>query len=273
MLRPTLTRQTRARMRPVRVSISTVSGAPLARRGRLDRQHPAVDVEVVLVLPAVDVEPLPEVALVVIQPDANQRNAEIGRALQMIAGEDAEAAGVDRQRLVQAELGGEVSHRPRAEHAGVLAAPGVLRLQVFAEPAVGVVDAPMEGELRRPRLELRRRHLLQQQDGIVVALAPAQRVELAEQADRLFVPAPPQVLGQREEALMHRGDEVSDRARLAHDRRQLRARRRQHAEVVVAERPRLGRLHHQHALQHAAIDHRHADERAIADPRPPRGSI
>ena len=62
---------------------------------------------------------------------------------------------------------------------------------------------------------------------------------------------------------MHRGDEVADRARLADDRRQLRAGGRQHAEIVVAERPRLGRLHDQHALQHAAIDHRHADERAI----------
>ena len=214
-------------------------------------------------LPAVDVEPLAEVALVVIQPDAHQRDAEIRGALQMIAGEDAEAAGVDRQRLVQAELRGEVGHRPRAEHAGVLAAPGVLRLQVLLQPPVGVVDASVQGELRRPRFELRDRHLLQQQDGIVVALAPPQRVELAEQADRLFVPAPPQVLRQRQEALVHRGDEVADRARLAHDRRQLRARRRQHAEVVVAERPRLRRLHDQDALQHAAIDHRHADERAI----------
>ena len=87
----------------------------------------AVDVDVVLVLPAVEVEPLPEVALVVVEADADERDAEIRRALDVIAGEDAEAARVDRQRLVQAELGGEVRDRPRPEHAGVPRAPGVLR--------------------------------------------------------------------------------------------------------------------------------------------------
>ena len=107
------------------------------------------------------------------------------------------------------------------------------------------------------------RHLLQQHDRIVVALAPQHRVELAEQADRLVVPRPPQVLRQRREPLMHRRDEVADGARLADDRRQLRAGRRQHPHVVVAERARLGRLHDEHALQHAAIDDRHAEERAI----------
>ena len=55
-----------------------------------------VDVDVVLVLPAARVEPLPEVALVVIQPDADERNAEIGCALDVIARENAEAARVDR---------------------------------------------------------------------------------------------------------------------------------------------------------------------------------
>ena len=78
-------------------------------------------------LPAVDVEPLPEIALVVVEADADERDAEVGRALDVVAGQDAEAAGVDRQRLVQAELGREVGHRPRPEHAGVARAPGVRR--------------------------------------------------------------------------------------------------------------------------------------------------
>ena len=94
-----------------------------------------IDVDVVLVLPAVAIEPLPEVALVVVQADADERNAEVRRALDVVAGEDAEAAGVDRQRFVQAELGGEVGDRPRPEHAGVPRAPGVLR--VAGTPASG----------------------------------------------------------------------------------------------------------------------------------------
>ena len=128
-----------------------------------------IDVDVVLVLPAVAVEPLPEIALVVVEADADERNAEVRRALDVVAGEDAEAAGVDRQRLVQPELGREVRDRPRPEHAGVPRAPGVLRAQVLLHPAVGVVDAAVQRELRRALLELVDRHLLQQRDRVVVA--------------------------------------------------------------------------------------------------------
>ena len=105
---------------------TTMTGAP-SRVRRLHRQQPVIDVEVVLVLPAVAVEPLPEVALVVVEADADERDAEVGRALDVVAGEDAEAARVDRQRLVQAELGREVRDRPRPQHAGVARAPGVRR--------------------------------------------------------------------------------------------------------------------------------------------------
>ena len=151
MFRPTLMRQTRATMRPgSRVDRDRQRNA--VAHGRLNRQQPAVDVDVVLLLPAVGVEPLTKVALVVIEPDAHERNAEIGRALQVIAGEDAEPARVDRERLVKAELGGEVRDRPRAEHAGVLRSPRVLRLQVLLHPAVGVVDAPVQRQLRGAQL-------------------------------------------------------------------------------------------------------------------------
>ena len=68
-----------------------------------------IDVDVFLVLPAVAIEALPEVALVVVEADADERDAEIRRALEVIASQDAEAAGVDRHRLVQAELGREVA--------------------------------------------------------------------------------------------------------------------------------------------------------------------
>ena len=84
-----------------------------------------LEIQVVLVLPAGLIEPLPEITLVVEQPDADQRHAEIGRRLDVIARQDAEAARVDRQRLVQAELGGEVRDGPRAEDAGVPPAPRV----------------------------------------------------------------------------------------------------------------------------------------------------
>ena len=90
------------------MSIATTIGLAVASDGRLHRQLVDVGVEVLFVLPAVVVEALAEVALVVEQADADERDAQVAGALDVVAGEHAEAAGVDRQRLVQAELGREI---------------------------------------------------------------------------------------------------------------------------------------------------------------------
>ena len=68
----------------------------------------SVGPRVALDLPVVGVERLAEIAAPVEEADADERDAEVARRLQVVAGEDAEAAGVDRQSSVQAELGGEV---------------------------------------------------------------------------------------------------------------------------------------------------------------------
>ena len=209
------------------------------------------------------IEPLPEITLVVVQPDADQRHAEIGRRLDVIARQDAEAARVDRQRLVQAEFGGEVRDGPRAEDARVAPAPRVARAQILLHPPVGVVDAAVQGELRRALLEMLDGHLVEQGHGVVADLAPRHRIELAEERGRVGVPAPPQVLRQRLEPLMAGRDELAERPRFADDRPQLGAGGLQHAHVRVAERPRFGRLDDQHALEQPAIHDRHAEKRSI----------
>ncbi len=76
--------------------------------GRLRAERRGVDAGVRLLLPAVGVEVLMEVALGVQQPDADERHAEVGGRLQVIAGEHPEPAGVLRERLGDAELGREV---------------------------------------------------------------------------------------------------------------------------------------------------------------------
>ena len=73
-----------------------------------ERQVEEVVLGVALLLPAVHGEVLAEVALAVHQADADERQAEVAGALQVVAGQHAEAAGVDRHALVQAELGAEV---------------------------------------------------------------------------------------------------------------------------------------------------------------------
>ena len=72
----------------------------------------------------------------------------------MVAGQDAEAARIDRQRLVQAEFGREVRDRPRAEDAGMPAAPRVARAEILLHAPVGVVDAAVQRQLRRALLEM-----------------------------------------------------------------------------------------------------------------------
>ena len=55
----------------------------------IERQVEEVVLGVALLLPAVDVEVLAEVALAVHQADADERQAEVAGALEVVAGEDA----------------------------------------------------------------------------------------------------------------------------------------------------------------------------------------
>src|SRR5206468_11079970 len=70
---------------------------------------------------------LAEVPLRVHEADADERQAEVARFLAVIAGEHAEAARVDRQRLVKRELRGEIRDRAAADFRKVTLDPGVLR--------------------------------------------------------------------------------------------------------------------------------------------------
>ena len=90
---------------------------------RLQWQLGEVYLRVVLLLPAGGVEPLPEIALAIEQADADERDAQVGGALDVVAGQHAEAARVDRQRLVDAELRGEVGDRLATQNADVRVPP------------------------------------------------------------------------------------------------------------------------------------------------------
>jgi hypothetical protein len=76
---------------------------PAAARSRCRR--------VARLLTAVGVDRLLEVALAVEQPHADEGQAQVARGLAVVAREDAQAPGIDRQALVQAELGAEVGDR------------------------------------------------------------------------------------------------------------------------------------------------------------------
>ena len=80
-----------------------------AADGRVGPRQSLVD----LLLHAFGRHPLPEVALGIHEPDADEGHAEVARFLAVVAGQHAEPAGIDRQRLMQRELGGEVRDRLR----------------------------------------------------------------------------------------------------------------------------------------------------------------
>ena len=216
-----------------------------------------------LLLPAIAIQALAEIALAIKQADANQRDVQIGRALDVVAREHAQAARINRERLVQAELGREICHRTRPQSAGVSCAPGTIGSQIFLLAAIGVINAAVQHQFSGAAFQLRERNLRQQRDGIVVQFAETHRIQIAEQAGGIVVPAPPQVSRDGPQALLHRRDEAVQRARLADHRRHLRGRLHQHLHFIVGEGARFDGLHHQHALQDALIDQRNAAKRMV----------
>ena len=156
-----------------------------------------IGLQVLFALPAVAIEALAEISLAIKQAHADERNAEIGGALDVIAGQNSKSSRINRKRFVHAEFGGEIGHGTGPQHAGVARAPGALGILVLAQAAIGVVDAAVEDEFGGARFQFGERVLVQQRDRTMIELAPAQRIEVAEQARGIVVPAPPQIAGQR----------------------------------------------------------------------------
>ena len=69
-------------------------------------------------------------------------------------------------------------------------------LEVFLQPAVGLVDAGLHFQVGHPRGDLVLRHALQQGHRIVVNHPPIDGLQLAEDGADIRLPGPPQVLGQ-----------------------------------------------------------------------------
>ena len=101
-----------------------------------DRQPAQVVVGVGVLLVAVGIDRLVEVAAAVHQPDADERQRHVRGRLHVVAGEDAETARVDPERLVQPVLGAEVGDRTR-QLVGVMADEPAVRavLEVAVEVA------------------------------------------------------------------------------------------------------------------------------------------
>ena len=167
-----------------------------ASRRRLHRQHRQpreVVVGIGVLLEAVGVHRLAEVAGAVEQAHAHERHAEVARRLAVVARQDTQAARVDAERLVDPELHREIGDRA-VELRALLREPAraaavvVERLHHVAVQA----DELRVGQKPHPLLRL---DVDQQLDRVVVA-APGFGVDAREEPCRARRPAPPVVVGQ-----------------------------------------------------------------------------
>jgi hypothetical protein len=170
--------------------------APAEIEHRVRRQLGPGDGLVEVLLPAVLVDELVDVALVVEQAHAHHGRPQVAHALQVVARQHAQAAGVDGQRLVEPELGREVAHGPGEDGPRVGHTPALAPLQVALQPPVGLVDAGLHLQVLHPAVDLVGGHALQQGDGVVVDETPGRGIDLPEDGADIGLPGPPEVLGQ-----------------------------------------------------------------------------
>ena len=160
------------------------------------RQLSRVEVRLGVLLVAIGVDLLAEVATPVEEADADERQRGVRRGLAVVAGQDAEAARVDLHRLVDAVLGAEVGDRAGQRAIRARSVPGVRAVAHVAvelvEDAAGVDhEVLVGGQLRPARL------VGVAEDGDRVAVPrPGARVDAAEERLRPRAPGPPQVVGQ-----------------------------------------------------------------------------
>ena len=107
-MRPTSMRQTWITSGPVGSLTVTFRSSPNASLHRLNGQRVEIVVAVAFLLPAVGVQQLAEITLLIEQSDADERQVEIARRLQMIAGKNAQAAGINGQAFGEAVFGRKI---------------------------------------------------------------------------------------------------------------------------------------------------------------------
>ena len=168
--------------------------AVLLAQAARDGEAVHVVLRVALDLPAGGVDLLLEVALAVEQADADERDVEVGGALEVVAGEDAEAAGVDVDGLVQAEL-----HREVGDHAAVrlgVDLPVLGGLHLLLELRLDRLHVGEERGVGGELLEALLPDAGEEADGVELELAEEGGGDAAEERGGVGVPAPPDVVGE-----------------------------------------------------------------------------
>ncbi len=143
---------------------------------------------------------LPEVAFPVEQSDSHQRDAQVAGRLEMVPGQDAQAARVHAHALRQAELRREVGGDRVTVAVVDVVEPAAGRLQVAVQVGGQLADARRDLGIPDALLERLTRHAPEQLHGVVPRVLPQLRIHLPEQPARGVVPCPAKIGGQGLEA-------------------------------------------------------------------------
>jgi len=149
---------------------------------------------ILLELPAVRSQALLEIALPIHQADADERNSQIAGALEVVAREDAQSAGVDRQALVNPELHREVGDAVGSEFRVRLLEPALTR-HVGVERLEHAVHFGQIGVIVGRLIQALLRDVGQELNRIPGHLVPEVGVQPPKQLLGFAVPTPVQVVG------------------------------------------------------------------------------
>jgi hypothetical protein len=164
-------------------------------KSRRNRQVVEIGIVVVRHLPPIAVDGLGEIALTVQQADAHEWQPHVGCRLAVVAREDTQAAGIDREAFVKAELGAEIRH-----HVIVLELLHMITLERLV--MVGVVGrqhavvAGQEDVIFGRFDQTLFIHALEESFRVVARRFPKAWVQPRKQGAGRLVPAVPEIVGQ-----------------------------------------------------------------------------
>ena len=160
---------------------------------RLDGQVLRVKQCVVLRLPIILIDRLLKITFAVKQADADEAKAQIAGRFCVIARQDSQTSGGNRQTFMEAELGAEVGHRTRQQRWRMLSAPGILLIKICLEIPQDIAHPLSELMVLQPHPEFVIGNFMENGDRIVIEILPASRREFLENFLGVLVPCPPEV--------------------------------------------------------------------------------
>ncbi len=164
-----------------------------------ERQPRQVVVGVVVLLVAVGIDRLAEVALAIEEPYADRRQGHVAGRLHVVAGEDAEPARVDAEQFVEPVLGAEVGDRS-GQLVGIPALEPVARAVGHVAVELGQHVVVFGEELRVIEQARPLGRAADDRDRVPIA-GPGRAVDRVEQPARARMPRPVEVVGKTSQAL------------------------------------------------------------------------